>query len=109
MTPIIHCWALHFAQMLNTFQMSMSDDSMLFKMIQYSNVKIYDDRYHDLSQEGQWLAKKSHKWMWSLFPLVEYFETYFGVCIKATGKQVSSPSLVDVCLQFSRSGLAITL
>ena len=68
MTPIIHCWALHFAQMLNTFQMSMSDDSMLFKMIQYSNVKIYDDRYHDLSQEGQWLAKKSHKWMWSLFP-----------------------------------------
>ena len=64
---------------------------------------------HDLRRQRQWLAKKSHKWMWSLFPLVEYFETNFGVCIKATGKQVSSPPLVDVCLQFSRSGLAIAL
>ena len=39
---------------------------------------------------------------WSSEYFVSYFQTNFGVCIKATGKQVSSPSLGDVCLQFSR-------
>ena len=44
---------------------------------------------------------------WSSEYFVSYFQTNFGVCMKATGKQVSSPPLVDVCLQFSRSGVAI--